>query len=115
MVLNNNSNTSVQLNEENLQICETFTYLGSTVKIDGGADTDINKRLANARAVFSNLNRVWKSSQYTTRTKLKLYNSCVLPTLLYGSECWRMTENDQQKLYTFHTKSLRRIMKIFWS
>ena len=114
MVLNNNSNTSVQLNEENLKICETFTYLGSTVKIDGGTDTDINKRLAKARAVFSNLNRVWKSSQYTTRTKLKLYNSCVLPTLLYGSECWRMTENDQQKLSTFHTKSLRRIMKIFW-
>ena len=51
---------------------------------------------------------------YSTRTKLKLYHSCVLTTLLYGSECWRLTEKDLSKLSTFHTKSLRRILRIFW-
>lgn len=60
------------------------------------------------------LQPVWKSGQNTIRTKLNLYNSCILPILLYGSECWRMTEADQQKLSTFHTKSLRRILRIFW-
>ena len=39
------------------------------------------------------LNRVWKSSQYSTQTTVRLYQSCVLSTLLYGSECWRMTES----------------------
>ena len=34
----------------------------------------------------------------------------VLSTLLYGSECWRMTECDLNKLSTFHTKNLRRIL-----
>ena len=47
-------------------------------------------------------------------TKLKLYKSCVLLTLLYGSECWRMTEKDILKLSSFHTKNLRRIVRIFW-
>ena len=55
-----------------------------------------------------------KSQQYKTHTKLKLYKSCVLSTLLYGSECWRMTEKDISKLSSFHTKNLRKIVRIFW-
>ena len=61
-----------------------------------------------------NLNNIWKSSQYTSKTKLKIYNSCVLSTLLYGSECWRMTKHDADKLSAFHTTCLRKILRIFW-
>ena len=60
------------------------------------------------------MNKVWHSSAYSTVTKLKLYHSCVLSTLPYGSACWRLTENDLTKLATFHTKSLRRNLRIFW-
>ena len=76
-------------------ITEIFTYLGSTVRNDGGAGNDMN-RLNKARNVFRTLNNVWKSSQYSKPTKIKLYQSCVLSTLLYGSECWRMTEKRTQ-------------------
>ena len=57
---------------------------------------------------------IWKSSQYSVKTKLKLYKSCVLSTLLYGSECWRMTKTDAEKLSAFHTTCLRKILRIFW-
>ena len=33
---------------------------------------------------------------------------------MYGSECWRMTKTDAEKLSTFHTTCLRRILRIFW-
>ena len=46
--------------------------------------------------------------------ELRLYQSCIFSTLLYGSECWRKTESDLNKLSTFHTKNLRRILRIFW-
>jgi len=101
MILNNANSPSVLLDGQALPQTVTFTYLGSTVRVDGGAGTDIKERLSKARAAFNNLQNVWKSGQYTTRIKLKLYNSCVIPTLLYGSECWRMIEADQQKLSTF--------------
>ena len=29
-------------------------------------------------------------------------------------QCWRMTESDLHKLSTFHTKCLKRILRIFW-
>lgn len=35
-------------------------------------------------------------------------------TLLYGSEWWRMTASDFNKLSIFHTKSLWKTQRIFW-
>ena len=113
-MLNVSYPSPVKVNGEDLQTTEEFTYLGSTVRHDGGAGSDIRNRLNKARNAFRMLNNMWKSSQYSTETKLKLYSSCVLSTLLYGSECWRMTASDLNQLSTFHTKNLRRILQIFW-
>ena len=63
---------------------------------------------------FKSARQAGTSTQYSTNTKLKLYRSCVISTLLYGSECWRMTEADLAKLRSFHTICLRRILRIFW-
>ena len=49
---------------------------------------------------------LWGSSQYSTKTKLRLYPSFVISSLLYSSECWRMTETDLNKLSTFHHDSM---------
>ena len=68
------------------------------------------------RYSFNMMNKIRRSSTYSTRTctRVNLYHSCVLTTLLHGSECWCLTENDLSKLSTFHTKSLWRILRIFW-
>ena len=53
-------------------------------------------------------------SQYSIKTKLKLYQHRVLLlTFLYGSECWWMTKQDLARL-SFHTTSLRKIQRLFW-
>ena len=65
-----------------------------------------------ARNAFRMLNNAWRSQQYSTKTKMKLYQSFVLSTLLHGSECWRMIDSDLNKLS--NTKYLRRILRIFW-
>ncbi len=75
---------------------------------------DIQNRMNKARSAFISINNIWKSSQYSMSMKLKLYNSCVLPVLLYGTECWWMKQQDLTRLSTFHTKDLRRILKVFW-
>ena len=114
MALNATNTPQVQIDSEELHYTDRFTYLGSIIGRDGGTDLDIQSRLNKARNSLNMMNKVWRSSTYSTRTKLKLYHSCVLTTLLYGSECWRLTEKDLSKLSTFHTKSLRRILRIFW-
>jgi hypothetical protein len=65
-----------------------FTYLGSIITSEGDTKEDIHSRLGKARGVSREMNNIWKSTQYSTNTKLKLYQSCVVSSLLYGSECW---------------------------
>ena len=113
MTLNIQNPAPVKVEEEPLPYTDQFTYFGSTVRHDGGAESDIINRIGKARNAFRMLIPVWKSQQYKTHTKSKLYKSCVLSTLLYGLECWRMTEKDILKLSSFHTKNLRRIVRIF--
>ena len=109
-----NAPAPVLLDDQAFPSAETFIYLGSVFRQDEGTNEDIHSRLSKARNAFRSLNAVWRSSQYSIKTKLKLYQSCVLSTLLYGSECWRITEHDLAKLSSFHTTSLRKIRRIFW-
>ena len=101
MTLNVNVPAPVLLDDQALPSTETSTYLGSVVRQDGSTKVDIQSRLSKARNAFRNLNAVWRSSHYTIKTKLKLYRNCMLLILLYGSECWRMTEHDLAKLSSF--------------
>ena len=81
---------------------------------EGGSDEEIKRRLEKARAAFSKLRNIWKSSHLELKTKLKIFNSNVIAVLLYGCETWRMTKRHVTKLDVFRHKRLRRLMKIYW-
>jgi hypothetical protein len=114
MTLNTQNPPPIQINGINIPTTEEFSYLGSTVRYDGGTGNDIKSRLNKARNIFRMMNNVLKSTKYSINTKLKLYMSCVLSTLLFSSECWRMTEKNLSKISAFHTRNLRIILHIFW-
>ena len=109
------SPTPVQFEKQDLCSTDKFTYFGSILSIDdGGAEKNIKSGLKKQEIFFRSMKTVWKSSQYTVNTKIKLYNNCILPRLLYGFECWRVTEQDTNKLSAFHTQSLQSNLKIYW-
>ena len=113
--MNVNAQAPVLLDDQALPSTETFTYLGSVVRQDGGTNDDIQSRLSKARNAFRSLDAVWRSSQYSSRTMLKLHRRCVVVALLKGSECRRMTEHYPAELSFFHTTSLGKIQRIVWS
>ena len=86
----------------------------SKVNKTGGAEQDITARVGKARSSFNKLTKAWKSGQYSIRTKTRIFNSNVLTVLLYGSETWRITKRDEDKLDSFQHKCLRKILKIHW-
>ena len=114
MTLNITTPAPIKVNSTDLPQTDRFAYLGSIIRPVGGTKEDICSRLGKARSAFRSMVNVWRSTQYSTNTKLRLYQSCVLSVLLYGSECWRITETDLRKLRTFHTTCLRKILRIFW-
>ena len=74
-------------------------------------DEAINK----ASAAFSRLRgSIWDRSGIRLDTKLKVYRSVVLPTLLYACETWTVYQWHAKRLNHFHTSCLRKLLKIKW-
>ena len=86
---------------------EHFPYLGSIISASGRLDKEVEERIAKAsrESIFldKNLYRV---------TKAKIYQACVLSTLLYGSECWVPLKKHLRKLDSFHHRCVRMILGI---
>ena len=57
-------------------------------------------------------NRVWNNSNLTENTKLRIYQACVLSSLLYGSETWTTNRGQENRLNSFHLRCLRLILHI---
>ena len=112
--LNVTSNENVRVDKHDIQEVESFVYLGAYISKSGGTEEDIKARLGKARATYSKLDRIWKNSHFTYKTKIKIFKSNVISVLLYGCECWRMTKTDEKKLDAFLHKSLRWMFKIYW-
>ena len=58
--------------------------------------------------------QIWRS-KLTFATKIRLYNTFVLPVLMYGSEAWTMTASDSAKLDACDQSCLRKICGVHWS
>ena len=73
----------------------------------------MNNRINKASSVFGCLRRnIWDRKDIQIETKMKIYNTAVLPTLLYASETWCLTKNITSKLEVFQMSCLRNIAGI---
>ena len=103
------------INETTLDDVEKFTYLGSTLSKNTTLDQEIATRLGKASTTFGRLTkRVWKNRHLSIRTKVHVYEACVLSILLYGAESWATYRPQESKLSAFHTFNLRFILGKTW-
>ena len=97
------------------RVVDEFVYLGSTISSNLSLDTELNARIGKASTAMARLaTRVWDNSMLTTNTKMKVYQACVLSTLLYSSETRTLYSRQERRLNTFHLRCLRRILGIPW-
>ena len=84
---------NIVINDTRLDIVDTFVYLGSTLSRDGSLDTEIHLRIPKSSVAFGKLEkRVLSDRTISLKTKISVYKSCVLTTLLYSPLLW-LTEN----------------------
>lgn len=114
MRINNSNDNHIMIQNQRIQYVKSFCYLGCMMSTDGGVEDDVTNRLSKARSAFGRLNKIWRSTQISLRTKTRIFDSCVKSTLLYGSETWQMTNAIAQRLQVFVNKCLRIIRHIFW-
>ncbi|VDO86042.1 unnamed protein product [Schistosoma margrebowiei] len=69
---NTENSSLITLDGETLEDVESFTYLESTIDVQGGSDADVKMRIDKARATFLQLKNIWNSKQLSTNIKVNL-------------------------------------------
>lgn len=105
----NDVGATVNIGGYDLEVVKNFIYLGSEVTSDNNTSVEVKRRIVLANRCLFSLNRLFRSTQLSRKTKIKLYNELVLPVLLYGAECWNLTSEDERVLSVFERKVLRMI------
>ena len=95
-----------------VETVDHFLYLGSLLSSDNCHSSDVKRRLALASSSFRRLANLWKSNHLSNKLKMRLFNSLVIPIVIYGCETWTLKTEDEIKLLAFEVRCLRRISRI---
>ncbi len=76
----------VTIGQQRIKEVDRFTYLGSVISADGDADHDVVYRIGNAAMVMRRLQPLWRTNTIALETKVRLFNSIVIPTATYACE-----------------------------
>ena len=107
---------SVPVCDEDVEVTERFTNIGSDINVSVDCEPEVNRRLGRAWGVMDLLDHgVWHCRHLCWRTKVRVFRYLVLPVLLYGCETWTLTRHLRWRLNSFGTRSLRRILGNCWS
>ena len=100
----------VEVRDRRLESVEVVKYLGVMISGDGRMEEEIRSRIGKAARVIGVLNEpVWKRKELSRRTKLRVYNAIVVPTLVYGSETWILNKQQESAIQAVEMRVLRRI------
>lgn len=95
MRLNSNIKYPVKIDDQKIEDVETLTYLKGIVISAGSFNEDIINRLGKAKVQFRRIKKI------SIQTKIRLFNGLVVSVLIYGSQTWKITEQDKTRLIHF--------------
>ncbi len=81
----------------------------------GKCDIDIRRRIGMAKTAYNKIKSVLNSRSITIATRLRLLKCYVWSVLLYGCECWTISQTMQDRLEAMEMWCLRRMMRIPWT
>ena len=96
--------TEIIINDETLEQVQQFTYFGCNVSYQFSNDVEFKM------ATFLQFIGTIKGTNFgkvKMETILKIYNTLIVPTLLYGSENWSLTASERRRIEAAEMKLLR--------
>ena len=95
------------------EVMSNFQYLGSIVQDNCDSSVKVDSRISKASRAFRQLSHIlWYQRKIRTRTKLRMFNSAILPILLYSLECTVLLEPQLHRLQSFVIRCLRIILGV---
>lgn len=109
--MSNNPKAKLLLDGTELEKVEEYSYLGQTISTNNKFNAEINKRIKNGWKSFWALKYVFKSKMKLP-TKIKILDSCVIPSLTYGAQTWALTKTQRHRLQVTQNRMLRSILNV---
>ena len=102
----------IAIDGEEIERVSNFEYLGARIEANGKSTPEIRRRLAMATTRLTKMISIWKGQ--CKKTKLRVLETVVFPTALYGCEAWTINNTDAKRITSFEMKCYRKILRISW-
>ena len=100
----------IQIKGQNIEEVTAYEYLGSIFTNDGKIDLDIaNRRQKGNRVYYALSKSILGKTEIDISTKLEVYNTVAVPTILYSCETWTIDKKHEDKIIATEMKYLRKI------
>ena len=94
-----------------MEVVKAMKNLGVMLGVDGTMDEEVEHRIG---AGTRTNRKLLGNMGLSRKTKVKVYNACIVPTLLYGCESWTLQAGHMSQVQAVETKYLRRVAGITW-
>ena len=84
--------------------------MGRQISFGNVHELELKKRIRAGWAKFTEHKQELTNKHYSLHDRLRLFESVVSPTALYGSECWTLTKQMEQLLQRTQRRMLRSIL-----
>ena len=107
--------SNFDLQGENIEVVNSFTFLGAKIESSGQHEDEIRRRIAMGRSATLRLAKIWKDRGISVQTKTRLVQTLVFPIVLYGAETWIVRKADLKRIDAFELWCWRRMLRIPWT
>ena len=88
---------------------------GYKITADGDCSQEIKRHLLLGRKIMTNLDSIFKSSDITLSTKIRLIKAMVFPVVMYGYESWTIKKAECRRIYALELWCWRRLLRVPWT
>ena len=110
MYFGRKGNYDFYLNNEQVEIVDSFKYLGVVFSRNGRFLNAMNDNIEKARKGLLSLRRTFREKIIPIDCQIEMFDKVIEPILLYGCEIWGM--ENTEKIEQFRLKSLKQILQI---
>lgn len=103
----------IQIGNDTIERVDEYIYLGQKVKAGPGQEDEIKRRIAMGWTAFGRHSNILRGD-IPMCLKRKVFNTCIVPVIIYGAETWSLTKVLERKIQATQRSMERKMLGITW-